>query len=113
MAVHPEEWDEAWSRALADIELDVGKAEQLLCDIHAGRDLPPSDQLLQARWAPPRGLGPLPLPLVARATALVARQQEVSRRLAEATHVNRRHARAAGALREGAPAVPVYVDVAL
>lgn len=106
-------WQDAWSQALSDLEMDVDGAEQLLRAVHAGRDLPPSGLVLESRWEPPRGLGALPRPLVERATNLLARQQEVSRRLAEATHANRRHARAAIALREGAPAVPVYLDMAL
>lgn len=106
-------WDQAWSQALNDIEMDVEAAEQLLLAVRSGRELPSSEQLLRGRWEAPRGLGPLPLPLVARASALLERQQEVARRLAEACHVNRRHARVAVAHREAVPAVPVYLDVAL
>ncbi len=109
----PDTWDEAWSRALDEMELDVEATETLLVALHAGQDLPRAEDVLSARWDPPRGLGPVPRPLIERATALVRRQQELSLRLVEATHVNRRHARAAVALREKAPAVPVYLDVAL
>ncbi len=109
----PGTWDDAWSRALDAMELDVDSTESLLVALHAGQDLPSADEVLTARWEPPGGLGPVPRPLIERATALVRRQQELSLRLVEATHVNRRHARAAVALREKAPAVPVYLDVAL
>lgn len=106
-------WNVVWADALDAIQLDVDRAEALLAAVHAGSDLPASEDVLTARWDPPRGLGPLPLPLVRRAEALLARQQEVARRLAEATHTNRLHARAAVALREKPAAVPVYLDVAL
>lgn len=106
-------WRHAWCTALGDIELDVERAESLLHAVHAGQDLPSSEELLHARWEAPRGLGPLPLTLVERATALLARQQEVARGLSEAVHTNRQHARAAAAHRRSAAAVPVYLDVAL
>ncbi|GAB2677827.1 hypothetical protein [Thalassiella azotivora] len=106
-------WHEAWSRALHGMELDVVQAEALLTAVHAGADLPSPDEVSRRRWSPPTGLGPLPIALQDRAAALLARQQEVGRRLAEAAHTNRQHQRAAVAHREAPPAVPVYVDVAL
>ncbi len=106
-------WEAAWACALDTMQIDVEAAERLLGALHADQDLPQADEVLAARWTPPGGLGPVPRPLVERATALVRRQQELALRLVEATHVNRRHARAAVSLREQAPAVPVYLDVAL
>jgi hypothetical protein len=106
-------WDAAWDAALTDLELDVHRAEALLRAVHAGAELPSSQDVLRDRWDPPRGLGPLPWPLVERARAVLARQQQVAQQLVEATHVNRRHARAANALRDRSVSTPVYLDVAL
>ncbi|NCT92761.1 hypothetical protein GXB85_17660 [Cellulomonas sp. APG4] len=97
-------WDAAWAGALEALELDVAQAEHMLTLGHIAHE-PPRDP-----WAPPPGLGPLPAGLVDRATALLDRQLEVARRLAEAADLSRRHSRAAEALRAQPPAVPVYVD---
>lgn len=96
-------WDAAWEEALAALELDVDLAEQMLTLDHLA-DRP------AATWAPPTGLGPLPVALADRARAVLARQIEVGRRLAEAADLNRRHSRAAEAMRSAPPAAPVYVD---
>ena len=97
-------WDAAWAEALTELELDVDAAEHLLALDHIA-DAPPE------RWAPPVGLGPLPAPLADRARALVVRQVEVGRRLAEAAALSRRHSRAAEAMRSAPPSVPVYLDL--
>jgi len=98
------QWDAAWESALAALELDVDAAEHLLALDHIA-DAPPNP------WAPPAGLGPLPAPLADRARALVVRQVEVGRRLAEAAALSRRHSRAAEAMRSAPPSVPVYLDL--
>jgi hypothetical protein len=97
-------WLERWSAALAELQLEVDLAEALLA----------SDHLPEGRrgWVPPTGLGPLPASLRARAEALLDRQAEVGRRLAEAASLARRHASAVQVLRAGGPARPVYVDTA-
>ena len=97
-------WDAAWESALAALEIDVAAAEAMLSLDHIA-DAPPRDP-----WAPPAGLGPLPAPLVDRARTLLDRQIEVGRRLAEAAELSRRHSRAAQALRQAPPSVPVYLD---
>ncbi|WP_149203363.1 hypothetical protein [Actinotalea subterranea] len=98
-------WGSAWEAALTALELDVEAAERMLALDHIA-DTPPRDP-----WAPPVGLGPLPAALGDRALALLDRQIEVGRRMAEAADLSRRHGRAAQALRSGAPSVPVYVDL--
>ena len=98
-------WDAAWEAALTALELDVASAEGMLALDHIA-DAPPRDP-----WAPPVGLGPLPASLADRAQALLDRQIETGRRLAEAAELSRRHSRAAQALRSGPPSVPVYLDV--
>ena len=97
-------WDVAWAQALEALELDVAEAERTLALGHIAHD-PPRDP-----WAPPAGLGPLPLALVERASALLDRQLELATRLAEAADLSRRHSRAAEALRSRPPASPVYLD---
>ena len=118
MSVSPPEtgersWDRAWTAALHELELDVEESEALLRAVHAGADLPAPGDVMRARWQPRRGLGQLPIPLRERASALLDRQREVTRQLLEAAHATRKHARAAASMRESAPAIPVYLDVAL
>lgn len=97
-------WGAAWEAALAELELDVAAAEAVLALDHI------ADAPQRSAWTPPAGLGPLPAPLAERARALLDRQLEVGRRLAEAAELSRRHSRAAQALRQAPPAVPVYLD---
>ncbi len=98
------DWTEAWEQALTALELDVVVAERTLTLDHIA-DNPPD------LWAPPVGLGPLPATLADRARALLARQLEVGRALAEAADLSRRHLAAAQSLRSAGPAVPVYLDL--
>lgn len=97
-------WDAAWAEALDALELDVALAEQMLA-LDRIAAAPPD------RWAPPVGLGPLPAAFADRARALLDRQLEVGRRLAEAAELSRRQLRATQALRATAPSAPVYLDV--
>ena len=96
-------WEAAWDAALRTLELDVIAAEALLTLDHIA-DAPPDP------WAPPAGLGPLPATLADRALALLDRQIEVGRRLAEAADLSRRHLRAVHTMRAAPPSVPVYLD---
>ena len=97
-------WASAWEGALAALEMDVHEAEQMLALDHLA--VVPAVR----PWSPPQGLGPLPTSLEERARALLGRQVETARRLAEAAELSRRHSRAAQALRQSAPSVPVYLD---
>ena len=97
-----------WEQALADLEIEVERAEELLRVAH----LPtPPEVAVRATWQPPAGLGPLPVPLLDRARALHTRQLDVARRLAEQAAVSRRHLAATAALRARPDAVAVYVDL--
>jgi uncharacterized protein (DUF2236 family) len=101
-------FQETWERALADLELEVEHAEELLRVAH----LPtPHEVAERAAWRPPVGLGPLPAPLLDRARTLHARQLDVARRLAEQAAVSRRHLAATAALRARPAATPVYLDL--
>jgi hypothetical protein len=96
-------WEDAWDAALRTLELDVAAAEALLSLDHIA-DAPPRP------WAPPAGLGPLPVTMAERARLLLDRQIEAGRRLAEAADLSRRHLRAVHGMRATAPSVPVYLD---
>lgn len=99
----PDTWAAAWEDALAALEVDVALAEQMLVLGHLAQD-PPDP------WAPPAGLGPLPATLVDRARALLDRQIDVARQVAQAADLSRRHSRAVQAMRTQPPSSPVYVD---
>lgn len=96
-------WDAAWEAALEALELDVTQVEQTLALKEIA--LEPPDP-----WRPPAGLGPLPAALADRAQALLERQVEAARRVAEAAALARRHARAAQGMRSVGEPAPVYVD---
>lgn len=97
-----------WEQALADLELEVEHAEELLRVAH----LPtPHDVAARAAWRSPGDLGPLPAALLDRARALHARQLEVAQRLAEQAAVSRRHLAATDAVRARPAAAPVYLDL--
>ncbi|MBO1751254.1 hypothetical protein J4G33_05505 [Actinotalea sp. BY-33] len=98
------DWGTAWEEALGALELDVDAAEAMLALDHLA-DLPAHDP-----WSPPVHMGPLPVTLVERAKAVLDRQIEVGRRLAEAADLSRRHSRAAQTLRSAPPSSPVYLD---
>jgi hypothetical protein len=100
-------WDAAWSAALTELELDVAQAEALLRADHVPA---PGQAAAIAPWRPPVHLGPLPASLLTRAQALLDRQLDVSRRIAEAANLSRRQALAAEGMRSRPPAVPVYLD---
>lgn len=97
------DWTAAWEAALAELELDVEAAEQML----AAREVAEAPH---TTWQPPSGLGPLPVELADRARALLARQVETARRIGEAAALARRHARAAQGMRATGESRPVYVD---
>jgi hypothetical protein len=98
---------DAWERALGELEVDVARAEAILAQAH----LPGTAVVAVERWRPPTGLGPLPASLERRARALLDRPLELARRTGEEIVRGRRQASALRAMRTGAAAVPVYVDV--
>lgn len=98
-------WADAWERELAALEMDVDEVEALLVADHS-EPMP----VRQDRWAPPTGLGPLPVEMRDRAQALLARQIDVASRLAAAAQQSRRHLNAVEAMRASPPAQPTYFD---
>lgn len=98
------DFHKSWVAALAELELDVARAENLLRANTV--EIP---ELLP--WTPPTGIGALPLPLLDRARRLHQRQLEVAERLAAAVAGNRRQAAVTGAIDATRPAAPpVFVD---
>ena len=93
-----------WETVLDRLELDVLRAERKLADPEAP-DLEP--------WSDPALTGPCPPDLAPRARALLARQQEVSDRLAVAALALRRQEQLAARMdRATAPGrSSVYLDV--
>ncbi|MEZ0166750.1 hypothetical protein AB2L27_18490 [Kineococcus sp. LSe6-4] len=106
----PEHWATAWDAALAAVELDVESAERLIAQLHAGVDEAPEPA--DRPWVAPALLGPIPLEFADRARHLLARQTEVSERLAEAMVTVRSQTRALGKL-DRAERRPVFLDRAL
>jgi hypothetical protein len=66
-------------------------------------------------WAPPPGIGPLPLELRPRADAILTRQIEAAQALSLAITANRRQTAFASRVEVGTPgkAVPSYLDCAM
>ncbi|WP_432565493.1 hypothetical protein [Kineococcus sp. SYSU DK003] len=100
-----------WSRALSSVELDVRVAEQLLERLHSAEP-PVEDDIRFTHWTDPGLIGPIPTQFAERARALLARQLDVSERLAEAV-VHARAERRALAKLDPAERRPVFVDKAL
>jgi hypothetical protein len=104
------DWLSAWSAALDELEMDVEAAESLLADDHMMRDTPVRDP-----WAPPAGLGPLPLELRPRADAILARQIATAESITRALATNRRQAAVTARIETGgqSAARPAYIDCAM
>lgn len=100
-----------WEAVLTELERDVESARAML-DHHTGEDavaLPP-DSALAGTWTPPTGLGPLPTSLAARARALLADQQDVGRRLAEAAGAGRKQSQLLDSMKFDNASAPVLLD---
>ncbi len=104
-------WSTAWADALAELEMSVDEAEQLLLAARRSGDV--DGVVAPTRgWLPPTHLGQLPAPLADRARALLGRQLRVAQQLAEAAAHSRRQLRAVEGMRATAESGPVYIDTA-
>ncbi|MGQ0632575.1 MAG: hypothetical protein ACT4P1_16265 [Sporichthyaceae bacterium] len=74
-------WEQAWSNALCELELDVAHAERMLTGDNPG---PPRS------WANPKPPGQIPPSMAARAQAILARQLRVAEQLSRAVAAARR-----------------------
>ena len=98
-------WDVSWHDALAQLELDADRAEQLIRD---GRLL---DADVPA-WTPPQ-LGPMPANLVLRAHSILDRHTEIAAQLAHAARETRQHVALLNRIeQDSGDRTPVYVDQA-
>ena len=104
------EWRAAWLAALDELDRDVEAVEALLIYDHSRRQLPVSDP-----WAPPAGLGPLPLDLRPRADGILSRQLAAANAITVALATNRRQAAVAARIETGGDTAPrpSYVDCAM
>jgi hypothetical protein len=103
-----EQWAGAWAAALEAMELEADAVERMLRH---------RDMLQHAAdgglFAPPDGIGPLPMELTERARRLVQRQLDLSRELSIAIAGNRQQARLVTRLQREGPTgqpPPVYLD---
>ena len=99
-----ESWNAAWESALDDLELTLEETEHLLQGGH-----PPT---APAAWTPPVMPCPLPAAMADRARSLLARQQEVIVRAAQAAASARSSASYVDRVAETrAGPRPLYVDI--
>jgi hypothetical protein len=103
-------WRAEWLAALDALEADVSSVEQMILDDHRFRDHP-----ITGHWAPPAGIGSLPLDLVPRADEILARQMAAAKAIVIAIAVNRRQATAVARIEVGSRGAPrpAFVDQAL
>jgi hypothetical protein len=103
-------WRQAWVAALDALEADVETVEWMIQEEHRARDLPPA-----AHWAPPQGLGPIPLDLRPRADDILARQIAAALAASTAMTANRKQNAFASRVEvgTGGKALPSYVDCAM
>ena len=104
-----EDWRDAWSTALDELELDVSRVEAMLADEHRHAETPPADI-----WRPPTELGALPLDLKPRADEILTRQLKAAEEIALRLTANRQQMAMTSRIETGeAVKRPVYVDRAM
>jgi len=104
-----EDWREAWTAALDELELDVARVEAMLDEEHRQAVTPPADL-----WRPPTELGALPLELKPRADEILTRQLKVAEEVARRLTASRQQIAMTGRIETGeAVKRPVYVDRAM
>src|SRR4051794_7390413 len=104
-----ENWHDAWSTALDELELDVSNVEAMLADEHRNAEMPPADL-----WRPPTELGALPLELKPRADEILTRQLRAAEEIARRLTANRKQMAVTARIETGeAVKRPVYVDCAM
>src|SRR5687768_15206223 len=103
-------WRQAWVTALDALEADVDAVERMIASEHRSQELPAATP-----WAPPEGLGPLPLDLRPRADFIMTRQLAVALAVSTAMTANRRQTQFASRVEVGTVGKmpPTYVDCAM
>ena len=104
-----EDWRDAWTAALDELELDVAAAEALLTDGHRYAEHAPA-----SLWKAPTGLGALPLELRPRADEILTRQLAAAEAIARRLVATRQQMAMAARIETGeAVKRPVYLDCAM
>jgi hypothetical protein len=104
----------AWTAVLDGLEAAVGAAESTSQDPLGRSSAGPNSLRMnpQSGWAPPALTAPIPPELMARAMALEAKQESVTRRLEEARLDAARQLQAVSSVPGiGEPPAAVYLDV--
>ena len=96
-----------WETALDDLERSVDQAEEL---VSPGFLLADAGTQPDPAWTPQSGLGPIPADLADRASRLLDRQLELTRRVEDAVSTARAHLRAVGSMQTNDTTASVYVD---
>ena len=109
MPTQAEGWNDAWTAALDELELDVSGVEAMLADEHRHAETPPADL-----WRSPTELGALPLELKPRADEILTRQLKAAEEIARRLTANRQQMAMTTRIETGeAIKRPVYVDRAM
>jgi hypothetical protein len=105
-----DQWRDVWIAALDELEADVEAVERMIIDEHRSQEMPVADP-----WAPPAGIGPIPLDLRPRADFILTRQLEAAKAAALAITANRRQTAFASRVEVGTAGkgVPTYIDCAI
>jgi hypothetical protein len=104
-----EDWRDAWTAALDELELDVAEVETMLADERRYAETPPADL-----WKPPTELGALPLELRPRADEILTRQLKAAEEIARRLTAGRQQLAVTARIETGESVKrPVYVDRAM
>jgi hypothetical protein len=105
-----DEWRDAWIAALDELEADVDAVERMIAEEHRNQEMAEATP-----WAPPSGIGPIPLDLRPRADYILTRQLEVARAAAIAMTANRKQTAFASRVEVGTAGkgIPTYIDCAM
>jgi hypothetical protein len=104
-----EDWRDAWTAALDELEMDVDATEAMLADSRRMAETPASDL-----WRPPQDLGALPLELKPRADEILTRQLAVAQEIARRLTSTRQQMAATARIETGERVKrPLYLDCAM
>lgn len=104
-----EDWRDAWSAALDELEMDLTATEAMLADGRRMNETPRADP-----WRPPQDLGALPLELKPRADEILTRQLAAAQEIARRLTANRRQQAATARIETGERVKrPLYLDCAM
>jgi hypothetical protein len=104
-----EEFRQAWTAALDELELDVARAEAMLTDAHRYAEYAPADI-----WKAPTELGALPLELRPRADEILTRQLKAAEEIARRMVATKQQMMMTQRVETGeAVKRPVYLDCAM